>query len=532
MNMSALKIIISFGLILSYLFIRPASVEVVLAQTPTTPPPVKVEGQPVTADNYHAEQHSSYTVDNLGCALIGGLAGSNPCGQQIGRVKASNGELSLRLFDQVPGGGAIGAVTGTMVALYNPPTSTVQYLADIGRDLGITPAYAQVGGSGAGIIEPVRTLWLVARNIAYLAFILIFIIVGFMIMFRQKINPQTVVTAQAALPGLIIGIALVTFSYLIAALIIDLSFLGMQIVATLISQAAPGNAFGNAQELARNANILQMFGTTVTNIPFGDIASGFWDTIFGKTETWVIGGFLTGIVGAIIGTIIAPGLGSAIGFGIGVLAPGEATAIVGVIVPLILIIALFIQLFRLFFNLLGTYIQLLINTIIGPFILLAASLPGRGGTVTNWLKALLANALIFPAVFAAFLFAGVILSTTPESWKASPPLFGGMDLKLLRVLLAYGILLGLPAIPDTIRKAFKVEGLPGISQAAIGGFVGGAGFGWGAASTGYNRLWRGGARPGEPSGGPAATSWYEFAQRQHERGRNWVPALGTRAKTA
>src|SRR3989344_4417049 len=120
----------------------------------------------------------------------------------------------------------------TTMALYTPPTSATLYLANLGESIGLSPksALAQnVAGSGAGIIQPVIQLWQVIRNLAYLAFILVFLSVGFMIMFRSKINPQTVISVQAALPGLVIGLILITFSYFIAALIIDLAFVGVQL---------------------------------------------------------------------------------------------------------------------------------------------------------------------------------------------------------------------------------------------------------------------------------------------------------------
>ncbi|MBI4037068.1 hypothetical protein HY385_01450 [Candidatus Daviesbacteria bacterium] len=491
--LSTLKIL-AFLLLLS-LFIKPISA---LAQTNTSSMQELVgDGQweSVNKDNWSAVKQTSFTYDNMMCGTVGLLIGWCPYDKIPVRTISESGQIKLALVNKAPGGGALGAVTGTLAALYNPPTSSVQYLADLGKNWGLAkPAYAQqsVGGSGAGIIAPVKSLWQAVRNISYLVFIIVFIVVGFMIMFRQKINPQTVISAQAALPGLVVGLLLVTFSYFIAALIIDFSFVGIQLVAQIIGGAAP-NAFGSQQDinnLAQHSSVFQLFGSTaIRQLPgsVGDIFGGVFHTFFGSTEKFTGGSILTTIAGVIAGGILGFGVpgalvGGAVGAGAGPLIVSGAIAL---LIPLVLLIALFIQMIRLLFNLIGTYIQLLVAVITGPLVILVSSVPGRGGGISNWLKGLVANSLIFPAVFAGFLFAGMILKTDPGAWKASPPLFGGLTSELLRVLIAYGILLALPSIPDAVRKAFKIEGQPGIAQAALGGFMGGVGLARGSAMKGY-----------------------------------------------
>ena len=54
--------------------------------------------------------------------------------------------------------------------------------------------------------------------------VIILIAAGFMIMFRVKINPQTVVSLQTMIPKLVITLLLVTFSYAIAGLVIDMIY--------------------------------------------------------------------------------------------------------------------------------------------------------------------------------------------------------------------------------------------------------------------------------------------------------------------
>ncbi len=116
--------------------------------------------------------------------------------------------------------------------------------------------------------------------------------------------------------------------------------------------------------------------------------------------------------------------------------------------------------------------------IFGPLLILVSAVPGRGGALSFWLKGLIANALVFPAVFACFMFAGVILGNNAADWgTTSVPLFGGLSTELLRLLIAFGILLGIPAVPEMVRSALGVRGPQGFMQAAVGGFMGGVAVG-------------------------------------------------------
>lgn len=413
-------------------------------------------------------------------------AGYEPSGQLITYTGAGNS-------------GALGAVNSTMAAMYtNQPLSSVYYLANLGESIGISqkPAYAQVTGSGETIIRPVFKLWQISRNMAYLAFIVIFLVIGLMVMLRAKISSQTVISAQQALPGLVIGLILVTFSYFFAALIVDLSFVGMKLVAELFTASGTKNFFagsgviagqgqtGSLSDLAGKANVFGLMSQAAFNPDsFNSIRealSGQFGKLFGEGTQ----GIITSTVGisGIVALLIAAGLSGGwaalpLGFGGGVAA---TQVIIPVIVVLVLIIALLIQSFRLLFGLIGAYVQILVFTLAGPFFILIGSIPGKSGVTASWWKGLIGNVMIFPAVFAAFLFAGVMLGD--DIWATTDlsnlPLFGGLQSSLIRVLLAYGILLATPTLPDMVRGAFGVKGgAGGVGQAALAGFMAGAGLG-------------------------------------------------------
>lgn len=164
-------------------------------------------------------------------------------------------------------GGLLGTTTGLIAGLYmNPPVRTADYLASLGEGFGVVKeAHAQVVGSGAAVLSPIISLWQVSRNISYLVMIIIFVVIGLMVMFRNRINPQTVITAQAALPGLVIGVILITFSYFLAALITDVAFVGTDLVGYYFAQV-PGVSPQNNQSLAQrisDENAISIFSNLI-----------------------------------------------------------------------------------------------------------------------------------------------------------------------------------------------------------------------------------------------------------------------------
>src|SRR3989344_6817909 len=108
--------------------------------------------------------------------------------------------------DNVTAGTGALAASGRLVsALYaNPPVSGVQYFAsEIQKFNPVQPVYAQTG-IGFDVLKPVQTLWTAFRNIAYVGFVIVFVIMGFMIMFRAHISPQAVATVQDSIPRIVV----------------------------------------------------------------------------------------------------------------------------------------------------------------------------------------------------------------------------------------------------------------------------------------------------------------------------------------
>lgn len=373
-------------------------------------------------------------------------------------------------------GGAL-VTTGSLIdTLYlSRPVKTADYLAVLGEDLGIKEARAQVGGSAELILRPVLRLWQVSRNISYLFMILVFVIIGLMVMFRQRINPQTVVTAQAAIPGLVIGLILITFSYFLAALISDLAFLGTNLVGFYFSAASGGGIQTNLVGNLSGHNVLGIFSRFVGAIEMGQIIYAL-DIIYNAVDSNVkvalkvfaaLAGFFAGssIAGGI--PIIGPILGLIAGLIGATVTTLATTQVLGFFAWLISIAILIYAMFRLLLRLISNYLTIIFLTVTAPFHFMAASLPGRQGLATDWVLNMLCNVLAFPAVVGVFYFVAFILgkpvvlrnetlmainNSTSVTGTAAFPLFGGLDLGFINLLLAFGALLATPAIPEIICR--------------------------------------------------------------------------------
>lgn len=353
------------------------------------------------------------------------------------------------------GRGAL-AASGNLVAfLYSaPPVSGIQYFANKIQDLNpVKPAYAQ-SGIGFQVLSPVQGAWEKFRNAAYAGFVIVFVIIGFMIMFRAHISPQAVATVQDTLPRLVIALILVTFSYAIAGLMIDLMFLILNIAIQLLG-------------LSARANVI--FDRSI----IGVITSG-WGEVF-LTVSNSIDALIKDIVSA-------NALGLITGLFVGAMAGTVAGLIIG--------IAILFIMFRIFFMLLQAYAMIIILTIFAPFFFLFQALPGQNGA-RAWFIQMGSHVLTFAVVGIMILLAGYVGgieafgSTTPgvplgggttgagaQSLKF-PLLSGGLG--SIGGLIALGFLMMTPEAANLVRNFMNVR-TPGFGGAGVA--AAGAAGGW------------------------------------------------------
>ena len=265
------------------------------------------------------------------------------------------------------------------------PASSVEYLADLGRSLGIIPKPAYAQGIGWQGFLPILPVWKAFRNIAYLALVIVFVIIGFMIMFRKKLNPQTVITVQEAIPRIIVTMLLITFSYAIAGLVLDLTQLATRIIGNTFQETglvAIPRAGENPEDKLNaiyDANILKLLRPLSNSTELAKAIGRFPSFSLSKAFAWLLGNVLN----------------------------------------LILAVTLFFLMFRTLFALLGPYVQIVLSIIFAPFQLLMGAIPGNNDALGKWIKGLLSNAAVFPVVLA-MLFLVAIFKSSPEVALGSP----------------------------------------------------------------------------------------------------------------
>lgn len=365
--------------------------------------------------------------------------------------------------------GAVQKVGELIAGMYAiPPASGIYYAFDVAKRLNpVRPAYAQ--GVGFQVLNPFLELWKAVRNLVYVLFVIGAIILGFSVMFRTKISPQAVMTIQAAIPRLVIGLILVTFSYAIVGFLIDLTYVafgalvfGMQAGnPSAFNVHVPSGPGDIAQADIKNAAyyfndyVNANFGATVGNIFTRGISSG-WDLISGTISTeWAVSGVALGL-GGLLGAVLF-------------LIPGVNVAVAAALIPIAigLVVAVVFFLFRILFALARAYLMLLIYLILGPLFILWGAISGTG-MWTSWLRKVLANLLVFPAI-GVLIFLGDLLIRHIQiaGSNAWGPPYLGRNHVVLQGLIGLGIIFVLPQIPDIINQ-FMGERPPRIEGPQFG----------------------------------------------------------------
>lgn len=318
-------------------------------------------------------------------------------GNSVSLLNMTSGTIPESVFSGSTGainwvpGGMLGTTNQIIASLYNPQASGIEYIAQIKDNFLGKPAYAQ--GVGFKGLEPILPLWRAFRNIVYVLFSLIFIVIGIMIMLRIKVNPQTVISVQNAIPSLITALILVTFSYAIAGLLIDLSQLIQGLVVAMLFNAT-GTGFNQP-----------LFSPNATN--FAQISSRGMGLIADLTARaapfWSIA-LWGAILGAVIGTFFGPGLGTLAGGGIAF-----------VVVAIVFAIMMLIWMFKFYFGALKCYITIIFKIIIGPLEIAMGAFPGSKMNFSTWLWDLVANLAVFPVSIIFLCIANLIIDQTVHS---------------------------------------------------------------------------------------------------------------------
>jgi hypothetical protein len=377
--------------------------------------------------------------------------------------------------------GLVGSVGNLITKTYSSPAaSSIEYIAHVQKNLNnkkiVTEVIAADEGVGFIGLNPILQLWKAVRNIAYFLFVIIFIVIGFAIMFRVKINPQTVIGIQTILPKLVALLLLITFSYAIVGLMVDLMYLVFYLILNLME----------------TNNIVNKENWFVL------MASGQW----GLALSFILNGFIGGLTGVPAAISVLLGVPLWVGLtNIGTLAIG------GWILNVIVLLAIFIAYAKAFLNLIKAYLGIVLKLIFSPIILLGGALPGSTA-IGGWFRGLLADLSVFPTTMVCliiaylFMIQGIlgivpILNVTNTQTAIlgtmevgggkilSPPIVSpwGQDASAILALLGLAMLLMMNKYVDMIKDALKVP--PFKYGTAVG-----ENLQWGADKSGASRAFK------------------------------------------
>ncbi|QLG69915.1 MAG: hypothetical protein CH104c_0684 [Candidatus Woesebacteria bacterium] len=334
--------------------------------------------------------------------------------------------------------------------LYNNELSGTGYLLrKISKLTSLPEAKAQGFGYTSGGAA-VQRLWQATRNISYGLLIIIIIAFALMIMFRVKISPQAVITVQSALPKVVIGLVLITFSYAIAGFLIDLMYVVIGITSSIIKASGLVDSGYSAidlfKDLTSDRNVLVLSWHYVLMFLLGTIATIFSAGFFG--------GFLL------------------------------------ILFFFVVLIATIFNSFKILWLMIKTYVSIILSIVAAPLQILIGIVSPIGGGFGQWAKNFIANLAVYPTVgvmfFLAFFFAvqatggstvGDFLARaapfqiSPRALESTtnwdPPLTWGTNSgRFLWMLASFAIYMMIPKVADIIKS--MIEGKPFAYGTAIG----------------------------------------------------------------
>lgn len=367
------------------------------------------------------------------------------------RVFTADASLQQQYFRN----SAMGYVSNGIAYLYSvPPASTNQFIAYYAGKLNpVQPVYAQ--GIGFSGLSPLLPLWRAFRNIAYGFLILIMVVIGFMVLFRMKIDPRTVISVQNSLPRIILTLIIITFSYAIVGLLIDAMYLLIFLGVTAIGTAVPELQLPQALSIYTGGSIPDLFSAVMAPVP--NATSAISAFVGGATYAGI-----GAVVGATIGLVISgftPPLaflsvpiGTAAGAGVGVVFGN-------VLVLFILYLVMLFIFIRLLFLLINAYLQVIVALIFGPLQLMFGAIPNTD-VFGSWFRNLIANLAVFPLTSFCLLI-GIILtnSISNASIWAPPGLTWGSGGAKAGVagLIGLGMIFIIPNLANTLKEALKAK---------------------------------------------------------------------------
>ena len=379
--------------------------------------------------------------------------------------------------------------------LVNPPASGVYWTMHQLEKANLVPQTYAAQGIGFTKMQPFASIWLAFRNIAFTLMVLGIVTIGFMVMFRLRINPQVSITLENSLPRIFVSMLLVTFSFAIAGFMIDIMYFIMLTGISVIARADPSGSISPQIEHVRYLNARG-----------GELIDGMWNVnnipwIFGLVQFYKVGEAIFDVLPAILGSsirvisaaIMSIGgtsllvgvvgesilrmfnglgfLGTTLGQfpeGAGKLLLYPALFIIGLlfaftwggglIMALIMFLTLLILFMRMYVILFQAYIKILLYVIFAPMYILLNIIPGNNA-FSAWLRGLAGELSVYPVTVFVMLVGKLIYKVVTSSTSGSiwtPPFVSGIAPEPFGIIISFVLLFQVPDIVKFVRM--KING--------------------------------------------------------------------------
>lgn len=525
------KVGLVFAFLLLVITLKPAMAQA--PNAPVTPAPSTTTTQPATSGvnlygnvapdvpkNLHTlTQTTVIEVLSSVVCMLSGRDPLNPQGKCLG-IDVRTGQIG---YASSTGGAAqvMGSLIGGTMAI---PVSGTDYASYAVNNFGIAKTtYAQNTNNGIGFnaLNPLVNVWSKFRDLAYLAFVLAFTVIGLAIMFRVKIDARTVMTIQNQIPKIVIALVMVTFSYAIAGFLIDLMYVSIYLVIIMFSSISD-----TPMHVSTNASIFtvfnRLFSPGLTGGHYGIIGlTGDVSTGVGATLSGLASDFFNSTISGLFSTPFLPfnalDIGCAVFGNIGKIALTGGISLAGyipwlggklqdlpyvggifgggntcnfeeaffhafffflftVVAYIIVLVAIIFTLFRVWFSLIKSFAYILLDCMIGPLWITAGIFPGSKLGFGTWIRHLMAHLSVFPMTFAVILLGKVIMDAVSSNGDQlfAPPLVGDTvgGNTAIAAFIGFGFIISLPSILEKTRKVVGAIdfGLVDVKKAAGVGF--------------------------------------------------------------
>lgn len=272
----------------------------------------------------------------------------------------------------------------------NRDLSLISYIRNISNKFTVVDeAQAQTAGFGYGKLLPISGYWQLTRNISYTLFVLIIIVISFMIMFKVKISPQASISIMSSVPKIASTLLLITFSLAIAGLLMDLMYVVIGLVASMLPSLTGATSF-----------------TEAYNFLIGGYGVAEKDGLFGIFITFLIY-LVTYLVTSILVTISAIVTANLTSFVFGVLM---------IFFTVIMVFILFYNWLKIIYVLVKTVAMIYVSVIMAPLQLMMDVLPPPlgGKSFSGWIKGLIGKLLVFPLTGVLIFFSFKLLGTATQ----------------------------------------------------------------------------------------------------------------------